>query len=97
MKQPLESSYGNILTVFFDVTDTPGPGQYLLPSDFGHLDTFRGEGMSPRRGNTQASPRPKMIGRLQLSHMQAGDPKGLSEFDTTRSGVKSMTMNYGRS
>jgi len=31
--------------------DTPGPGQYILPSDFGHLDSFRGEG-SPRRGNT---------------------------------------------
>jgi len=31
--------------------DTPGPGQYILPSDFGHLESFRGEG-SPRRGNT---------------------------------------------
>jgi len=40
--------------------ETPGPGQYILPSDFGHLESFRGEG-SPRRGNTQSSPRPKMI------------------------------------
>ena len=26
--------------------DTPGPGQYVLPSDFGHLDSFRDQ--SPR-------------------------------------------------
>jgi len=80
------------------IIDTPGPGQYILPSDFRHLESFRGEG-SPRRGNTQSSPRPKMIGRLQLSQMQGGnDPPQLTGLDgTNRSGVKSMTMNYGRS
>ena len=73
--------------------DTPGPGQYVLPSDFGHLESFRGE--SPRRGNTQGSPRPKIIGRLQLSQMQGGgiDPPQLTGLDgTNRSAVKSMTM-----
>lgn len=68
---------------------TPGPGTYLLPSDFGHLHSQN----SPR-GSTQASQRrPRMVSRLHLSSMgKDNDMKGLSTFETDRAANKSATM-----
>lgn len=40
---------------------TPGPGTYLLPSDFGYLDPPKG---SPRGNITQGSLRPRVVSRL---------------------------------
>lgn len=50
---------------------TPGPGSYMLPSDFGYLENKDKQGGGSPRNNmsTQGSTRPRIISRLQLSVM----------------------------
>lgn len=52
-------------------TMTPGPGSYMLPSDFGYLENKDKQGGGSPRNNmsTQGSTRPRIISRLQLSVM----------------------------
>ena len=59
---------------------TPGPGSYMLPSDFGYLE----EKKSPRNMmSTQGSVRPRMVSRLQLSTMTGNVSHNLGEFSVT--------------
>ena len=54
---------------------TPGPGSYILPSDFGYLENKdrQGGNGSPRNNmSSTGSCRPRMISRLQLSTMTGG-------------------------
>ena len=56
--------------------DTPGPGSYLLPSDFGYLEAKN----SPRNMmSTQGSVRPRLVSRLQLSTMTGNISHNLGE------------------
>lgn len=68
---------------------TPGPGSYLLPSDFGYLENKN----SPRNMmSTQGSVRPRLISRLQLSTMTGNVSHNLGEFSahgTDRDPMKS--------
>lgn len=55
---------------------TPGPGSYLLPSDFGYLEAKN----SPRNMmSTQGSVRPRLVSRLQLSTMTGNISHNLGE------------------
>lgn len=55
---------------------TPGPGSYILPSDFGYLEAKN----SPRNMmSTQGSFRPRVISRLQLSTMTGNVDHNLGE------------------
>ena len=71
---------------------TPGPGSYLLPSDFGYLENKN----SPRNNiSTQGSVRPRVISRLQLSTMTGQVSHNLGEFSvhgTERDTQKSQTV-----
>jgi len=89
MVMPYNTINGNRAADFSDRSiksrlDTPGPGQYQLPSDFGHLDSFRDQSprwagndvslmgtVQPVRPKTNQSPRVKVVGRLHLSQMNA--------------------------
>ena len=56
---------------------TPGPGSYMLPSDFGYLENKN----SPRNNiGTQSSCRPRVVSRLQLSTMTGNVSHNLGEF-----------------
>ena len=58
------------------VVVTPGPGSYILPSDFGYLENKN----SPRNNiSTQSSCRPRVISRLQLSTMTGNVSHNLGE------------------
>lgn len=57
--------------------ETPGPGTYVLPSDFGHIETGNEtarEAREKKRGSTATalmSPRRAIpMARLQMSHME---------------------------
>ena len=71
---------------------TPGPGSYLLPSDFGYLDANKYV-----RGST--AQRTRMARRLQLSTMTkdhlARDHMTISDFETDRTMNKSANAYYG--
>ena len=58
---------------------TPGPGTYLLPSDFGYLIDPKN---SPR-GFTQGSLRPRVVSRLQFSTLTGPPISGISNFEST--------------
>ena len=63
-------------TRFCCVVVTPGPGSYILPSDFGYLENKN----SPRNNiSTQSSCRPRVISRLQLSTMTGNVSHNLGE------------------
>ena len=75
-----------------DCLVTPGPGSYILPSDFGYLEPKN----SPRNMmSTQGSFRPRDVSRLQLSTMTGNVSHNLGEFSvhgTDREIQKSMTV-----
>ena len=63
---------------------TPGPGQYLLPSDFGYLEGPKG---SPRNHmSTQGSVRPRVVSRLQLSTLTGNVSHNLGEISIDQTG-----------
>lgn len=55
---------------------TPGPGSYILPSDFGYLEN---KGSPRNLMSTQGSARPRVISRLQLSTMTGNISHNLGE------------------
>lgn len=59
---------------------TPGPGSYILPSDFGYLEAKS----SPRNFvSTRGSIRPRNVSRLQLSTLTGQIDHNLGEFSVT--------------
>ena len=63
---------------------TPGPGSYMLPSDFGYLEHRDKQGGSPRNNmSTQGSTRPRIISRLQLSTMTDNVAHNMGGFSPT--------------
>lgn len=56
---------------------TPGPGTYLLPSEFGHTIDSKVH----YRAGTQGSGRPRLVSRLQLSTLTGPPISGISNFD----------------
>jgi len=65
-------------------TMTPGPGSYMLPSDFGYLEQRDKQGGSPRNNmSTQGSTRPRIISRLQLSTMTDNVAHNMGGFSPT--------------
>lgn len=72
------------LVSFFALTAllvTPGPGTYLLPSDFGYLiDTSK---TNTRVGTSNTQSRGRNVNRLKLSTLQAGENRTIDGFEST--------------
>ena len=61
--------------------DTPGPGSYILPSDFGYLEQPQ---KSPRGLTASTLTRPRLAFKSQLSTMTGAPPNDrLSDFAST--------------
>jgi len=70
---------------------TPGPGSYVLPSDFGVLDTTRLKLQQlPRIGTQQNGGRQRLVQRLNMSEMVNRDDQ--TDFETSRSNNRSASM-----
>ena len=70
---------------------TPGPGTYVLPSDFGYLEN---PNRSPRGGTAGTMTRPRLNFKSQLSTL-TGQPElktRMSDFNTDRNNLASLTM-----
>jgi hypothetical protein len=79
-------------TLFLTDIATPGPGSYILPSDFGVLDPNRTKIQQiPRIGTQQNGGRPRLFQRLNMSEMQQRDDN--TDFDTQRSNNRSAQMH----
>ena len=82
------------VTDFVEIV-TPGPGHYLLPSDFGYLE---GPKASPRNYiSTQGSMRPRAVSRLQLSTMTGNASHNLGEFSIDQTGRETNKSNIVKS
>ena len=75
----------------FNTLATPGPGSYILPSDFGVLDPTRSKLQQiPRIGTQQNGGRPRLVQRLNMSEMVHRDTNDL---DTQRTNNRSAQMH----
>jgi len=69
---------------------TPGPGTYVLPSDFGYLENPQ---KSPRGSTAGSLQRPRLNFKSQLSTMTGQLPTNrMSDFNTDRMPGASQTM-----
>jgi len=66
-----------ILFFLTAILATPGPGTYLLPSDFGYLvDTTQ------RSGTTGPAKRRVMVAKLKLTEPIVGSPKSIDKIES---------------